>query len=327
MIFNPMIPIPLALGITLISIVIVLIKAKHKPVIEIALIISLFILNVRPMVPTKTSKVLSTNLDFIFAVDTTISMNAEDYQGGYTRLFGVKKDLKNIITKFPGARYTLITFDNRSKITVPATKDISIVEEAIDVMRPYNSFYAHGSNYNSPLNDIGRIAKSSTESKDKITILFFVSDGEITRETEEKKNERYNLIFKDEFKSYTEIRDYIDAGAVLGYGTEQGGYMREKDLLTNSEVYIHDPNNYSNEPAKSYIDEKNLQQIADNLGLKYINMNDSTQIDSIISKIKTLENSGIEHSVVDSYGDLYYILVIPPIVLLFILLNRYKEMI
>ncbi len=316
MTFQPMIPILLAFAISMIVCFILIMKSQKFPYLEVALIVCLFLINLRPMIPSKSHMVTMTNLDFVFAIDNTISMNAEDYIGNNTRLSGVRSDVKKIVDRFPGARYTLITFDNSSKVPIPATKDTDTFYEAVEVLRPYNSYYAIGSNLNVPYDDILRITKSSKESKDRITVLIFISDGEIMGEK----------TYMNSLKSYNEIAQYIDAGAVFGYGTKTGGRMREKDILTNEEEYIKDRRQYNSPPAISYIDEDNLKRIASDLKVPYINMNNSPNIDSLLDSIDELQKKGIEEEVFDSYADLYFILVIPTIIILYVLLYKYKEM-
>ena len=316
MITNPMIPIPIVFCAGVLLIFVSFIKAHKFPLIEVLLVICLFLLNLRPMVPSKSHMAVMTNLDFIFAIDNTISMNAEDYIGNKTRLSGVKSDVKKIVDRFPGARYSLITFDNSSRVTIPSTKDINIFYEAVDVLKPYNSYYAHGSSLNLPYQDILRTSRTSSDSKDRITVLIFISDGEIIG----------NSQYMEPLKSYKEIAKYIDAGAVFGYGTQTGGKMREKDILTNEEVFITDSRQYGNPPAISRIDEDNLRRIASDLKVEYINMNDPSNMNSLLDSIDHLQKNGIEEEVTDTYADLYYIFVIPTLGLLYILLFRYKEM-
>ena len=315
MIFEPMLSLYIAIPVALIVLIIVIIKEKKLPIIELLLVICLFLINLRPMIPSKKSKVLATNLDIIFAIDTTISMNAEDYGDNLEpRLNAVKKDLNKIINYFPGASYAVITFDNISRVAVPITKDTSIVREVIDLLKPGYSLNASGTDLDKPIKDLERILSNSSENNNKITILFYVSDGEVTDDRKEMRGK---------VSSYSSVGKYVDGGAILGYGTRQGGYMREIDPTTGRREYVLD-DNY--DYAISRIDTETLNKIAFDTGLPFIHMEKSGNIDDTLKKLKELEKKGIETEKIDSYSDLYFILVIPTTILLFALLYRYKEM-
>ena len=86
---------------------------------------------------------------------------------------------------------------------------------------------------------------SSDNKEGRMTIVLFITDGEITDDSE--------------LQSYKELSQYVDGGAVLGYGTDKGGKM-----LDRYGSYIRDPQTYDD--AVSKIDEKNLRQIQIHLG-------------------------------------------------------------
>ena len=55
------------------------------------------------------------------------------------------------------------------------------------------------------------------------------------------------------------------------------------------------------------IDEDNLKSIADDMDVKYINMNDASNIDTTINKIKRESASESKDGKVSGYADIYYI--------------------
>lgn len=150
-------------------------------------------------------KVVSTNLDVIFVVDNTISMLAEDYNGNETRITGVQKDMEYIMNKLQGARYSIITFANSSEILVPLTKDKNITMQALKAMQVPHQYHAQGSTLNASLDNMIKVLKASKIKGDRTTIVFFISDGEITND--------------EQLKSFIEASKYVNGGAVLGYGT------------------------------------------------------------------------------------------------------------
>lgn len=306
--FFPIIPIWIMIIVCSLLLLFVILKSKKK-LIQIMIIILLFIINLRIMIPSNNSKILANNLDVLFVVDNTISMNAEDYNGKNTRLSAVKKDCKYIINRLNGARFSLITFNNTAKIVTPYTKDANLTKEAIDIIEPIDKLYAKGSSLNTPIKTIISSLESSKEKEDRIRIIFFISDGEITDESR--------------LKSFQEISKYIDNGAVLGYGTAKGGYMKSKSSYSDQEEYIKDYNNYNYEKAISKIDENNLKKIAKDINIEYINMEKQSKINNKLNEIEKLANSSIESNDKRTYDDTYYIFVIP---LLFLLLVEFNQL-
>jgi len=95
-------------------------------------------------------------------------------------------------------------------------------------------------------------------SPDRARMVFYLGDGEQTVSTEPEP--------------FDSAKKLISGGEVLGYGTSQGGPMRETtgafgDTASGSGAgpYIQ----YQGSDALSRIDEKNLQRIASELGVTY----------------------------------------------------------
>ena len=136
-------------------------------------------------------------------------------------------------------------------------------------------------------------------------IVFFISDGEITN--------------NDALCSFSEIRQYIDGGAVLGYGTEEGGKMYVYDYFSDDFEVVQDESDFPYNDAISRIDEKNLKAIAKDLGISYKNMNKNDTddvIDDIIKDITKNTASSLENKSLSGYKDIYYIFVIPLLLIL-----------
>ena len=99
-----------------------------------------------------------------------------------------------------------------------------MTNEAIEIIEPIDETYAKGTTLNTPIETIISSLKSAEKKEDRIKILFFISDGEITDEST--------------LQSYKEIKQYISNGAILGYGTSTGGNMKVKDKYSNKEEYL-----------------------------------------------------------------------------------------
>ena len=304
----PIIPIWIMLIICISLIIYIIIKKRD--LLQILIIILLFIINLRIMIPSNNSKTIKNNLDVLFVIDNTISMNALDYNGSNTRLSGVKEACNYIIDELNGSRFSVITFDNTSRIVTPYTYDTNITREAISIMTPINELYAKGSSIDVSLDSIMYSLKNSKKKNDNNRIIFFISDGENTS--------------NNSIKSFKSISKYISDGAVLGYGTKKGGYMKdESEYATNEYIMDYTGTNFGK--AISKIDEKNLKEIANDMDVDYIHVTNSNDINSKIKQIKNKTKSTLESNDKSSYDDIYYIFVIPLLILLFIEFDRFRR--
>lgn len=294
MIINPIIPIWLMAIICIVILVVLRPKEKLRFLRQVLIVILLFVINLRFMKESSNVTFIDNEIDVLFVIDSTLSMVAEDYNGKNTRLSAVKSDCEYIINKIPGARYSIITFDNTSKIIIPYTRDSEITLDGINSINVLTELYARGSSLNSPK----ELMKNSLENVDssRKQIVFFMSDGEITSE--------------EGLESYSEMKKYINDGAVLGYGTTSGGRMRVKMSYYDNTLgnYLQDTSEWPYKEAISVIDEKNLKQIASDLGIDYINMNKQSNIDS---KLNAITNNNFKNAETESKGtsylDIYYI--------------------
>ena len=199
------------------------------------------------------------NLNVLFIVDDTLSMLANDADG--TRLDKVKNDLCLIVDELEGAQFSVITFNNDAMLLAPFSKDSSHVKNAINSMYPIRSYYANGSSLDTPKELALTVLKKMKANNGQKTAVFYVSDGEITAEG-------------GTLTSFAEFSRYTDFGAVLGYGTSEGGTMTVRDSYSEEEEEIMDYDSYPFGPAVSRIDEDNLKAIAKDMGVDYIYMND-----------------------------------------------------
>ena len=310
----PIIPVWIMAIICILLIVLVILKAKK--ITYVFMIILLFMINERIMIPNGKIKTLENNVDVIFVIDKTISMNAEDYEGNNKRLDGVKKDSKEIIKELNGAKFSLITFDNDTKVIIPLTRDSLMASEALDVIEPIDELYARGTSLNKPIEDLKKILKKSYDNdRDKIRVIFYISDGEITDESK--------------LKSYSSLKKYINYGAVLGYGTSEGGKMKYRNSFPlegePEEEYVEDFSNYPSYEAISKIDESNLKRIAKDLNLPYIHMTNKDELNKVLTKVKNNMSSKMSSTTKDCFDDIYYIFAIPLLLLIVIDFKRVRR--
>lgn len=305
---NPIIPIWLSILITIILIILLFIKEKKKNINMMFIIILLSIINLRFQVPNDEVPSVANNLDVLFVIDTTISMRAEDGTKNQPRIEDVKKDAEYIIDNLYGARFALLTFNNYARLTIPYIKDTQLITETIQNISTTESTYARGSSISIPLNIMKSTLKKSAKNEERLQIVFFISDGE--QNTEEKQ------------ESFSSLKEYIDGGAVLGYGTTKGGRMIEYDF-GDDKIYYFRKKGESGlyEDALSKIDEDNLKTIAKEMSIPYVHMQKTNDIKDIVDDIKKLKKE-TEDELENGYDDLYFIFVIPLFILILLELRK-----
>ncbi|MBQ1532378.1 MAG: VWA domain-containing protein [Solobacterium sp.] len=248
--------------------------------------VMLGVIGLRPMIYDNDRKAIAKNIDVLFVVDTTLSMWANDSKDGTQRMDAVQEDINHIMEEMAGASFGLIRFDNQSQILSPFTTDTRNVRDALKIMLRPASGYAKGSTMGLPLEDMKLLLESSYNKKNRLTVVFFISDGEETADKEPA--------------SFASLHTYIDSGAVMGYGTAGGGTMSYRG---GSSVY--DPD--TGEAAVSHIDESNLQQIASDLGVDYIHMGEKVGPDHIVKSVMRSCSRSEDAKSYDIYQDIYYI--------------------
>ncbi|MBO4242698.1 MAG: VWA domain-containing protein [Clostridiales bacterium] len=268
---DPILPIPL---MAVICIVLLVLKRKGvwNYIRQIIIVLLLFTINLRILVPTDKVNVVNTNIDVLFVIDNTISMLAEDYNGDDRRIDGVKDDVEYIMDEFEGARYGVATFTTEVNYLVPFTYERDIATQAIDALDGQAKNTGNGTSLNTGYDAINQVLKPLFKDNDdddedieiddepRIIVVFFISDGEITDGSK--------------LKSFEKVADYIDTGAVLGYGTRAGGKMKVRDMAAwdDTSYLTYYDSSYNSVTAISKIDEGNLEDIAEDLGLPYYHM-------------------------------------------------------
>ena len=286
MIVQPIIPIWI---MAIICIGLIALKRKRIAafVRQIIIVILIFMINLNLCFVDGKSNVKTekTNAYIMFVIDTTISMKARDYKGNQERIAGVKADCQHIMEMIPGARYSVITYNNMAQLAAPfSDNSMHIMNTINNVSFPYK-YYAKGTAMDDCVKLVeDRLAKMTEKDQGKKDIyVFYISDGEITSENAK-------------LPSFKGIQQYINGGAVLGYGTEKGGKMYVEDLAGKEEVLTYRNENFEEVEAISKFDEGNLKSIADDMGLSYVHMENGNEADS---ELKNIQDNLQKEKVVD----------------------------
>lgn len=218
----------------------------------------LLTIGLRPSLPDSAAEGRTTDLDVIFAVDVTISMAAEDYDGAQERLVGVRADIEQLVEQLPGSRFSLVTFGGFVYTEVPFTTDGAALMSSASLLRHEFNTISAGSSLQS-LNDplLQLIERAEDTYPERTRVLVVLTDGEQTRDGEES----FDL---------SGLHEHLGAALVLGYGTEQGGAMRQRApwVPDQSEApYLTDVR--TGEQIISRLDPVALQRLADQLGGQY----------------------------------------------------------
>ncbi|MCQ2498224.1 MAG: VWA domain-containing protein [Lachnospiraceae bacterium] len=312
--FNPIIPI-WAMIIICVALLVPFRKGIFNYIRQIFIVVLIFAINLRPMLPNGEVVEVVRDYNVLFVVDNTISMFAEDYsdsEGTITRMDQARKDIEYIMDKLKGASFSVMKFDNDVRTMIPFSTDRSATMMAVNTLGGQAARYANGTTLNILCDPLYNIAKLK---KDDCLIVFIISDGEITN-----KKDKGNL---DSFES---IGMFVDGGAVLGYGTEEGGNMKAYDFTLGEETeYVMDRS--TGDLAVSVIDEDNLKKIASDLSVDYVHVKKSSDIDSVIKKVELVVADIQATPKTKSIGfvDEYYWLAIPLVLLLIYDFIYYKK--
>lgn len=223
-------------------------------ILRVLLVIACGALALRPGLPDGSAQTLATDVDIVIVVDNTTSITAEDWAGDAPRIDGVRADVEALAAAYPGARFALISSDNEASLRLPLTTDATALVSSLEVMRPPVTTHSRGTSIGAAATLAQETLERAEEaSPDRARMLFYLGDGEQTRESEPE--------------SFAQSADLIAGGGVLGYGTAEGGPMREVTGRVDGDdaEYLQ----YEGSDALSVIDEENLQTIADALGVAY----------------------------------------------------------
>lgn len=254
----------------------------------------LLLVALRPVTPLEGEQTERMNANVFFVVDRTGSMNAEDYNGEQPRLEGVKADMEQIMGMTEGSRYSIIGFDSSATQQLPLTTDAGAAAAWIDTLDTEPTSYSQGSNMDRALTTLlTALSDTRRDDPDSHILVYFLADGENTDDRESEP--------------FSQAASMVDGGAVLGYGTAEGGRMKASGEA--NEEYITDE---SGQPGISRIDEEQLQTIAGQMGVPYLHREDpEAPIESTMEDI-TLHSVPIESPrSVASFEDWYWIAAIP----------------
>ncbi len=273
------------------------IKERNAWFRRLAIVLLVLVMALRPSVPGASRAQGNNLLDIYFVVDTTISIKAEDYNGTKQRIDGIRQDVKDIAAKLAGARFSLISFNNSTVVELPLTSDASALGAMVDTIQTVRTWSANGSSIDAPVDktksELERIRKDNPQ---RGRVVFYMGDGEQTA--------------KNTPKSFDALKGLISGGAVLGYGSTSGGRMLEDPIYGSDKqqyMRVYDNKSGSQIDAVSKIDERNLNAVASQMGVRYFHRTQPGEIDDLIAGID-ISRIVASSSDVEAYEDYYWVL-------------------
>lgn len=267
------------------------------------MVLATLAIGLAPAVPAETETV-ETNAEVFFVVDRTGSMAAEDYNGDRARLEGVRHDIVAVMEALPGARYSVIGFDSQAARQLPLTTDSRAVRSWAETLRQEITWYSAGSTIDRPVATLTQTLEAAAERNPaNVRLVFFLSDGENT--------DGDNSSAAPQEDAYAHLAPLVDGGAVLGYGTAEGGQMRSYDGTDASgpgtdAPWIADETQPGSPPAVSRIDETNLRRLAEDLGVEYVHRIEPGPVDELVDGIDIEEIAADGRREIDTFRDVYW---------------------
>ncbi|MEO3942821.1 VWA domain-containing protein [Paenarthrobacter nicotinovorans] len=305
MTFAPIIPWPLlvlALAVVSVFTLLPLVRGRRGPkqparnlkpaALRGAAVVLLLLALLRPGWPGGQANTATAEMDVFFVVDTSTSMAAEDYNGSATRLSGAQRDVMAIATELAGAKFSLITFDNAATVRMPLTGDATALQTAMTTLQPQNARYAKGSSVTGAAQLLKeRLAAAKEQHPGRPALVFYAGDGENTSTERPPAMDAAN----------------VAGGAVLGYGTPQGGRMKESPDADAG--YLKDRSSDTAQDAVSRIDEEQLHSIAEQLHLPYAHRTGTEPASDMLGKAQP---SALTVTDADTTGrvELYWLLAL-----------------
>lgn len=212
------------------------------------------------------------DVDVLVVLDRTRSMAALDHAGREPRIRGVQEDLAALADELPGARFALLTFGAESRLTLPFTTDTSAFGAAIETIDLERPREGSGSSASRPVSEVVTVLERAAEQRpERRRIVVFVGDGEDTAPD-------------DGGQSFEDVADLVVGGAVLGYGTTDGAAMPASDDLEDDAGYVDDPQ--TGDTAISRADPDNLEEIADQLDVRFLQRTEPGGIDEVVDSFE-----------------------------------------
>ncbi|MGH3580110.1 MAG: vWA domain-containing protein [Mycobacterium sp.] len=199
---------------------------------------------------------LVSDINLFLVVDRSVTMRVGDYGDQQPRMVGVRDDIAALLEEYRGARVGLIGFATDARVNWPLSQDEFSFRAYAKNLSAYSLTAYDASSYTNPtaagpvLREQLQTAKDNYP-KSKNLVFYFGDGGTGLRANPEPLDVPAEL---------------IAGGAVLGYGTEEGGPIPQ-GFSDGRKTYIGDP--VTQTVGMAMINETELQSVAEGLHVPY----------------------------------------------------------
>lgn len=288
-----------------------------RTIIDLALLLlfvfSMILLVLRPTGGIEYSQTSTTNLDIAFVVDTSLSMNVDDFDGSkeVNRLEGVQEVIPEII-KSRNDRFALISFSDKATIELPLTFDKQSAITGIETLIIVDSFDAQGTALSSAFEEADKRLISSKDpfGGERQKIIIFISDGEQTSKAQTNFEEAVEQSVSKGIRVFT-----------LGVGSTSGGKV-VSFVSNDGEIYYA---RFKGQEVISKLNEENLKSIAEIGQGKYYHLTDSFDVAAFSQDLDQLitEEPIVGQEV--TYKEMYHLIAPFSLLLLLLIIFRLQN--
>ncbi len=243
----------------------------------------------RPQFGEKLTLLRRKGVDIIIALDTSLSMLAEDVKP--SRLEKAKLEVSGLIDRMKGDRVGLVAFAGQSFVQCPLTLDLSAAQMFLDLMDP-DLIPQPGT----AIGDAIRTARMAFSQKEKkFKVLILMTDGEDHG--------------SDPVEAAEEARKEGIIIYTIGIGSTYGEPIPLKDKNGKVGGFKKDENE---EVVLSRLDEGTLRKIAKKTRGRYFRASaGEVELDKIYDEISKMEKKQLEGKMITQYEERYqYFLVV-----------------
>jgi hypothetical protein len=190
-----------------------------------------------------------TDPNVFLLVDRSPDMRVEDLGDGRDRMAGVRDDIAGLIDQYPNARFAVIAFASRPSLDWPLSADTWSLRPVMSAVTPYAS--APDAVYQANAGAAGNVLRyqligaQQQYPRAKNLVFYFGAGAGESRVPQ---------------RQFELPEGAVDGGAVLGYGTVEGGPVPGSDGV------------------RSAIDEPALRGVADQIGVSYVQRDTATPV-------------------------------------------------
>ncbi len=266
-----------------ISDTIILSKRRWKNILLVAALLLLVITLARPQMGASVAPIKRKGVDIVFAVDTSLSMLAEDLKPN--RLEVAKGEIGNFIGLLKGDRVGLVAFAGSAFVQCPLTLDYQAAKMFLDVIDT-EIIPVKGTALGEA---IRKASEAFNQQEKKYKVLILLTDGE---DHGAKPLPAAEAAAKEGIIIYT-----------IGLGSENGEPIPEYDENGSKIGYKKDK---QGEVVLTKLDVTTLQKIALMTGGKFYQaLDNSLELNKIYEEISKLEKKELSSKLYTLYQDRY----------------------